>query len=396
VGLAALGVFTSFGVVEKLGTLLSDVSVKREWAPQLFDKATQPKVNSAMSQIDLTTEVVGPFCAGLLITLGATGAVQRRVPMLSAEEFGFVVTGLLNALSFWPQLALLRSIYRSHSEFLQPVPPDKVAQRSGPVPQSGSWGTWMRHPGGLQFLSVSYALLYLTVLSPHGVLLTAYLMVRRASAWQLSLFRGAGALLGVMGAFARPRLGSCLGNRLADSLSVCWLAAWMLVAFGSFQAAGSSVGLTAPLLVFCAAVCLGRPGLYSFELGILNQEQELVDKGHRSAIGAIDSALTSLATMVMFVSGMVLNQAPDFGVLVAGSSVFVAAGAAVYLSWTVLYKTTRHKHLSDDAHGGEHGHSHSHGADDHEHHLHTLQMEELLKDGWHEHLTYDPKTCSVQ
>jgi len=219
--------------------------------------------------------------------------------------------------------------------------------------------------------------------------------VRQASAWQLSLFRGAGALLGVIGALARPRLGSCLGNRLADSLSVCWLAAWMLVVFCSFQAAGNSVGLTAPLLVFCAAVCLGRPGLYSFELGILNQEQDLVDKRHRSAIGAIDSALTSLATLVMFVCGMARNQAPEFGLLVAGSSLFVAIGAAVYLSWTVLYKTTRHRHLADGAYATEEGHWYSRGLVDHEHHAHTLQMEESLEDGWHEHLVYDPRFCNV-
>merc|ERR1711972_922001 len=124
-------------------------------------------------------------------------------------------------------------------------------------------------------------------------------------------------------------------------------------------AAGSSVGLTAPLLVFCAAVCLGRPGLYSFELGILNQEQDLADKRHRSAIGAVDNALTSLATLVMFVCGMVLNQAPDFGILVVGSSGFVTLGAVVYLAWTALYRTPRHRHLSDGAHAAELGHSRS-------------------------------------
>jgi iron-regulated transporter 1 len=405
---AALLAFTAFSVLEKLGTVLSDVSVKREWVPQLFTDEELKATNSIMSQIDLTTEVVGPFLAGLLITggealLGDGSGSSFVASLVDATDFGFVATGLLNVLSFGPQLALLRRIYRSHSVHLQPAAPK---DRKGPVPPEGAWGTWCGHPGGLQLLSGSYALLYLTVLSPHGALITAYLSDRRVTSTELSAMRGAGALVGILGTVCRDPLGRKLGDRVANSLSVCWLAAFMLAAMLSFQAAagpsGAPQGLTMPLLVFMVAVCVGRPGLYAFELGVLNQEQELVDKRHTTAVGAVDQAILSLATMVMYGSGMYFSRPDQFALLVEGSAFFVGLGAATYIAWTVLYKAKRHRHAEDD-HGHEDGHSHSHGHDlgDHYHHPHTTQMEALKEaheDGgyMHEHIIYDPSVCIVQ
>eukprot|EP00427_Karlodinium_veneficum_P017787 CAMPEP_0169147260 /NCGR_PEP_ID=MMETSP1015-20121227/48110_1 /TAXON_ID=342587 /ORGANISM="Karlodinium micrum, Strain CCMP2283" /LENGTH=155 /DNA_ID=CAMNT_0009215425 /DNA_START=129 /DNA_END=596 /DNA_ORIENTATION=+ len=76
--------FTAFGVLEKLGTQLSDVSVKREWTPQLFkDDDARRHVNTRMSQIDLSTEVVGPFIAGIFIS---SSGIAQRIVVLAAIE----------------------------------------------------------------------------------------------------------------------------------------------------------------------------------------------------------------------------------------------------------------------------------------------------------------------
>ncbi|CAK0846552.1 unnamed protein product [Prorocentrum cordatum] len=220
--------------------------------------------------------------------------------------------------------------------------------------------------------------------------------------------RGAGALLGILGTVCRDPLARKLGDRVANSLSVCWLAAFMLTAMLSFRAAAGPSGapepdgLTVPLLVFMAAVCLGRPGLYAFELGVLNQEQELVDRQHTTAIGAVDQAVLSLATLAMYGSGMCFSRPDQFVLLVESSAFFVSCGAAAYIAWTVFYKSKRHRHLEDD-HGHEDGHSHGHGhdLDDHSHHVHTTQMEdqkEAHQDGgyMHEHIIYEPSVCAAQ
>jgi iron-regulated transporter 1 len=422
---SALLLFTSFSIFEKLGMILSDVSVKREWIPQLFRGEQQKALNSRMSQIDLATECVGPFLAGLLIAWGEL--IPDRLPSfmtpadLAPADFGFVATGLVNAASFWPQLALLRSIYRSHADCLQPAPEENLSNRRGPVPPDGAWSAWFKHPCGLRFLSLSYALLYLTVLTPHGALITAFLLLRQVPSWQLSLMRGAGAVLGIAGTMGRAALARGVGDRSADNLSVWWLAAWMFAALLSFEASAVSgiadlTGHGGLLLTFMAALCFGRPGLYAFELGVLNKEQDLVDPRHRSAIGAVDAALTSLATLVMYSSGMCFSGASQFGILVKGSSFFVSCGAATYFAWTDMYRAKRHRHVDEAGHvladqvaatvigavTGTHSHADSHGdtLDDQGHH-HTPQMEEAREahdDGsyWHEHIVYEPRRCAVQ
>lgn len=413
----ALAAFTFFGVVEKLGTVLSDVAVKREWAPCLFTKGDKLyAVNVLMSQIDLSTEVVGPFGAGLLMSLGVYngGAISAALlpSSIHAEDFGFIAVGLLNVLSFGPQLSMLRAIYRTHAHRLQPQ--QKEARKVN-LPQSGAWGSWFSHPGGLKLLSLSYSLLYLTVLSPHGALLTAFLLMYGVPTWELSLLRGSGALLGVLGVTFRGPMGKCLGERCADAFSVIWLATAMAIALFAFNAtadeeseavladtlglSGADAGRQAALLVFMAAVCLGRPGLYAFELGVLNTEQEIADSQRRTAVGAVDNALTSGATVVMYGTGILLARPEQFGFLVAGSSFFVTLGALVYVCWMCCYKKVRHKH--DSGHGGhEAGHSHGHSHESgHVHHPHTTQeVEELMgnPDGLHEHIVYDPSTCGIQ
>lgn len=390
--------FTTFGVVEKLGTQLSDVSVRREWTPQLFrDDDTRRLVNTRMSQIDLITEVVGPFIAGVFISLG--GTVSFLPGFIEPIDSGFIAVGFLNALSYWPQLSLLLSIYKTHAVYLQPKSAAELKARSGPVPPSGAWSTWLRHPSGLQFLSGSYALLYLTVLSPHGALVTAFLMMDGVPSWGLSLLRGCGALLGVMGPTARPILGKYFGQRVTDGVCVCWLAGMMIISFAAFHYSSQVSGSTHlyAMLLFMATVCLGRPGLYAFELGVMNEEQELADKLHRNAIGAIDNALCSGATVIMYSAGMVYTRPEQFEVLVAGSSFFVTLGAVVYLLWTCLYHKHRHVHASGTTpEECAHGHGHSHGHSHHGHEHTTQQLEALDEKGEHEHVHYDPSACCTQ
>ncbi|CAJ1390133.1 unnamed protein product [Effrenium voratum] len=297
----ALLAFSGFSVLEKLGAALSDVSVKREWAPRLFEGDMLKRTNSMMSQIDLASETVGPFIAGLLIM------PSLHLPGLPPERAGFVMVGLLNAASFLPQLRLLLQIFAAREAKLQPLRAEEVQRKANPlVLKGGAWTAWLHHPSGIQFLGLSYSLLYLTVLSPHGAFLTAHLAQQGVPSWQLSLLRGAGALLGVLGVMAHSSASVRLG-RCGDGLFVLWLAGMTLLALSAYHQVEGR-GLTWPLLIFMSAVCLARPGLYGFELGVLNTEQELADARHRSAIGSVDTALTSFATLAMYGSGLLLGR----------------------------------------------------------------------------------------
>lgn len=202
-----------------------------------------------------------------------------------------------------------------------------------------------------------------------------------------SLFRGAGALLGVLGVVAHPVLARAFG-RMADALSATWLASFTLVAVASFWCLApfatrdSGRGIGAAMSAFMLAVCFARPGLYAFELGILNRSQELADARHRSAIGTVDAALTSVGTLVPYSSGLILHRPEEFYILVSCSAFFVCLGAVTYWMWMLLFRFIRHRHTLQGSK---------------ENHRHTLQQEEALEDGWHEHFHYQPPSfCTVQ
>ena len=394
INLGGLLAFTALSIVEKLGATISDVSVKRDWSPRLFSGEMLKRTNSVMSQIDLVTLTVGPLLAGLLITPRL--AIDLGVE--DAEAAGFVVVGILNALSFLPQLSLLLEIYAARAEKLQPLPAEQVQRKANPlVAKIGAWKAWGSHPSGIQFLSISYALLYLTVLSPHGALLTAYLMQRGVASWQLSLLRGGGAIMGVLGVTVHPILSRLIGSRPAEAFSVTWLAGSVMLAQVAFREAPQAPGLGPALLIFMVAVCVARAGLYSFELAVLNTEQELADARHRTAIGSVDTALTSIGTLIMYGSGLILDKPAQFHILISCSVCFVTMAAVTYWLWVLLFHAHRHRHTATKVaadHGHEHDHGHGHGDIDHPH---TSQQQEALDDdGWHEHLHYHPPTpCAV-
>ena len=68
--------------------------------------------------------------------------------------------------------------------------------------------------------ATALALLYLTVLS-FGLLSTAYLNWRGLSEAELSVYRGLGALAGILATFAFPHLHSSLGRCPLNALSFC-------------------------------------------------------------------------------------------------------------------------------------------------------------------------------
>lgn len=139
-----------------------------------------------MSHIDLISKTVAPLLAGLLI------APRFGV---DAEVVGFVAVGVLNALSFVPQLRLLLQIFAARSEQLSSVPttaaPVATTLKSTKfwAAKAAAWRAWYGHPSGIQFLSLAYAFLYVTVLSPHGALLTGYLYQQGVPTWKLFLGR---------------------------------------------------------------------------------------------------------------------------------------------------------------------------------------------------------------
>lgn len=438
--IASLAIVILAGVIETLGAQLSSVAVKKEWVPIVFEEAdnitvTQQEealierrkkhlfhltlpdhvtlsfMNTTMTNIDLMSAMFGPVLAGYVLEVlsGTDGSLQR----------GFAVIALINAMSFVPELILLRRVYLSCPQLQQkhqtaPKTSSNTNDTSINVDKS-PWLIWYSHPSGLPLLTVSLASLYLTALSPAGVVLTAYLVSTGLSPTALGVFRGAGALSGVLGVTLFSLFRKCeaehpsMSNEDTHFVSVsierlrCVSLAFLMLEVAAVLVAAVAYSfcnaiyisdtpesstvesgtrlMPWPMFVFLSAIVISRAGLYSFDVGVLEIEQYIVDERYRNAVGSVEGALCSLAEMGMYVMSIILPN-PDLFVWQVGiSATAVGFGGASFGLFLCVYHMHGHSHHDESCDGHNHNHGHSHHD-----HAHTLQQERELKDGYHIHL----------
>jgi hypothetical protein len=75
----------------------------------------------------------------------------------------------------------------------------------------------------------SYVLLWFNVLSPHGIVFTAYLNSIGYSSWELGIFRGSGAIFGLITTFLFPPIVSKIGLVNASTIYIIEEAITMLI-----------------------------------------------------------------------------------------------------------------------------------------------------------------------
>ena len=426
------------GVIEALGAQLASVAVKKEWLPIVFDDArtidpvedvTEEKstifsfvkiptpitlsfINTTMTNIDLLAAMFGPVLAGWILEVLASkdNSMQR----------GFVLIALVNAISFVPEIYLLRKVYRSCSalQLMRESIPDSGEQLEGTSKSNNRkkedrnpYLVWINHPSGLPLLTISLASLYMTALSPAGVVLTSYLVTIGLSPKSIGVFRGVGAISGVLGiscfSLLRKKDPNEKGDQLTSEqatllrsierlrgLSLAFLlleVVSILVAAAAYMLCDTTSTISSgswPIYLFLGAIVVSRAGLYSFDVGVLEIEQYIVDERYRNAVGSVEGALCSVAEMGMYVLSIALPNPSQFGWQVTVSASAVSFGGICFGLFLCLYHMHLHHHHADENHVHDHSHhDHSHGHHHHHKHRHTLQQErDLMEYGYHIHL----------
>ena len=335
------------GVVESIGALISDIAIRKDWVATIWSEGDQDELssmNSAMASIDLLAESFGPLAAGMAIQL------------LGADA-GFVAVASANVVTFAIELRLLSAVYAENKALAAPKPATYM-QESKPGFFT-AWPIFIQHPSGIPLLVLSYSLLYFTVLSPHDVVLTAYLQIRGVPPAALAAFRAAGALAGVLGTTFFTWLSSRVGLRRVATGHLWLQSAAVSGATACFYATHGEVGLSAPMLVFLTLIVVSRFGLYGFDLANETLQQLHVDEACRGSVGAVEKSICSLGTMSAYLgafavstSGSTTGSASNeyqassltFDVLVYASTFFVGTAALIYTAWVLLFHEHAHEH----------------------------------------------------
>jgi len=304
------------GLLSSLGSAFTEIAVANDLVPASIPSGELTSFNSRLRQVDLFTEVTSPILAGVLLVLS--------IPYF--PHAGFLWVALWNALSFIPEYLLLASVLRQRPDLN-----NKMLIVPIPMKQSLSdklfrgWKVFFKDP--IWPVIACYALLWLSVLSPHGVLLTAYLKDGwQLPEWQIGLFRGGGALFGLAATLLFPIAVKRVGLVNSSRAFILFQAACLILGLFCFYGSGNPAQIG-----FLVAVLFSRIGLYGFSLGEMQVRQIAIAPERRGEMNGFANALTGLATLALFGAGALLPSTNDFHWLVLGSTAIVGI-AAVWFS----------------------------------------------------------------
>ena len=310
------------GMISSLGSTFMDIAIANDLVPSSFQGDSLTKFNGRLRQVDLFTEVTSPILAGLLL----------MIETQTWSLLGFALVALWNILSFFPEYGLLKSIFNERPDLLHKKARAKEMIQPFFSQLTKGWRTFFQEPVALAVLA--YALLWLSVLSPHGVLLTAFLKdAWMMPEWIIGSFRGAGALFGLAATVLFPIAVRKWKVKKASLLFLGFQGLTLIFGYLLFLR-GDQFGQ----LGFLTLILFSRIGLYGFSLGEMQIRQEGIQENVRGEVNGFANALTSLATLGLFASGVILPTTEDFRYLILSSVAFVVIAFLIFVYWIQKFK----------------------------------------------------------
>jgi iron-regulated transporter 1 len=331
---------TLLGAIAALASLGQSVAIKKDWVVVLAHRETTrlATINAVMRGIDLACEILAPMLFSVVLT--ATDA-----------SWTLVFVAIWNAVSFFPELFLLLSVYRKAEALLSrdatdsllandqlgsaeqgTASPDAPARPTPPPIPSfvQRWRIYAMQP--VVMSSLSLVLLYFTVLQP-GYLLTSYLKSQDVDDISLAAFRGASAVIGLVSTVLVPLMlsrGIPVETLALASVAMQFLC--LLPTLVTVFVPGS------PPTVFMVCVALSRFALYSFDLCAIQIMQAGVPETMRGVVNAAEGSLTNLASMLGYALGIISPDPKHFSYLVLVS--VLSVGTSVVCS-TIYWRRAR-------------------------------------------------------
>ena len=306
--------------LSSLGATGASISVEREWTKTLCrgNDSDLAAVNAVMKRVDLICLIASPIVIGLIMT-----------------KFG-TITAIIFFCSWnivaWPFECWLLHIARQCSPRLKEDRSESESTVNAPK-MDMSWLT-----GALVYFQQPFtapafalALIYLTVMS-FGTVMTGYLAWIGVSEFNLSIFRGLGAVSGVCATLAFPALYRIQGLRKCGLVGI-WVQFISLVCSiipSLLKYIGIDVSMQVTSIVLMSGLALSRFGLWLFDLAC---NQIIQDEAPRDLLGKIFGTQQSLQSLFQTVSFAVTLLVPDpsvFFLLMAGSTLVVLSSAMLF------------------------------------------------------------------
>lgn len=346
---SALATLSVLACVEKLAAAMNTIAVERDWVVVIANddeiflrsesalpiaihnirniraESNLAAMNSQMRRIDLFCKLVGPLAISLVDSWSSKMAI--------------LVTGTMTVISI---LIEYFAIARVHSGIpaLQESKSANTANRRqhglarnmqlGFKDAMASTATYVSHRAFLP--SFALALLYLTVLSFNGQMIT-YLVAIGFSSALIGILRGVSAIFELSATWIAPKIMA----RIGPVRSGIWLLNWQIICVSIactffWLTEGTEYQLAASAMTV-AAVIASRIGLWGFDLSAQIIVQEEVQPGLRGAFSSQEYAFQNVFEMLSFASTIVFSRPAQFKIPATISAVAVSTAGILYAAF---------------------------------------------------------------
>lgn len=346
----ALALLSVLACIEKLSAVVNTISVERDWVVviaqdnddqlmstygnqqtatsipvQIVTNVLSTAMNSQMRRIDLFCKLVAPLCVSLVDSISPQAAILATggMTMLSVVFEYLAIARVHTAV---PSLQAPKSVQTP-----RPTQPGISARlRTAGKASVASTITYMSHRAFLP--SFALALLYLTVLSFNGQMIT-YLLVIGFNSTTIGILRGVSAVFELSATWIAPKV----MHRIGPVRSGIWFINWEIICvsiaclvfwlpeFGidGHFAAGATV----------AAVIASRIGLWGFDLSAQIIVQEEVEPELRGTFSSQEFAFQNVFEMLSFASTIVFSRPTQFKIPATISAGAVGVAGILYAAF---------------------------------------------------------------
>lgn len=322
--------------IEKVCATMNLVSVERDWVVVMTAESdvARQSLNARMRRIDLLCKLLGPLAIASVDVVSTTIALW--------------VTLGMNLISILPEYICIAQVYDNVLALHRSSqPPDSQDDNSeiGATPDMGGTTAWLKtavyrvlplrslpyyihHPAFLP--SFSLCLLYLTVLSFSGQMIT-YLLSIGYTSLHVGVIRFASTIFELSATWIAPWLMRRIGVVRSAMWSLSWQMIWLAAGASWFFSdvyggRGASSVVAATGLV--AGVTFSRVGLWSYDLCAQSIIQEEVEGDHRGSFSTVEAAFQNLFELASYVTTIIFSRPDQFQwpVVISIGAVYVAGG----------------------------------------------------------------------
>lgn len=348
--LTALALLSMLACIEKLAAIMNTISVERDWVVtiaqdnEIYLMSTfntseviffipsvstahilATAMNSQMRRIDLFCKLVAPLCVSLVDSFSSEAAI--------------LTTGGMTVFSI---LAEYFAIARVHAAvpLLQATKPARTSRRTEPgfsrrlhtsiKASVASAIIYMSHRAFLP--SFSLALLYLTVLSFNGQMVT-YLLAIGFNSATIGILRGVSAIFELSTTWTAPKVMQRIGPIRSGIWFINWEIFYVMIACLLFWLPESSLNGRLAAQGTVAAVIVSRIGLWGFDLSAQIIVQEEVESDLRGTFSSQEFAFQNIFEMLSFASTIIFSRPAEFKIPATISSVAVGVAGVLYTAF---------------------------------------------------------------